>query len=110
MVSAPPLPLSEVLGLVGALLYQCKYDYELCILVHPKRVKDNAIALTVTIPSLVPLQSFKCFFISVDLITVLFATIASIPEHKEAVNSIHCAILNLQPANHSHPIHCFKLI
>lgn len=91
-------------------MYKCKYDYELCILVHPKMVKDNAIALIVTMPSLGPLQSSKCFFISVDLITVLFATIASIPEHKEAVNSIHCVIINLQSANHSHPVHRFKLI
>lgn len=57
-----------------------------------------------------PLQSSKCFFISVDLIIVLFATVASIPEHLEAVRSIHCVIINLQPANDSHPVHCFKLI
>lgn len=61
VVSAPPLPLSEVLELVGVLLYKCKYDYELYILVHLKMVRDNAIALTVTMPSLVSPAELQMF-------------------------------------------------
>lgn len=57
-----------------------------------------------------PLQSSKRFFISVDLIIVLFVTAASPPEHMDAVNSTHHVIINLQPANDSHPVHCFRLI
>jgi hypothetical protein len=51
-------------------------------------VKDNTVALTITIPSFYSLQSSKYFFISVDLITMLFGTTASITESKEAVNAI----------------------
>lgn len=38
--------------LVGAFFYKCKYNYCVCISVHPKMVKDNTVALTITIPSL----------------------------------------------------------
>lgn len=81
--------------------------YELCSLAQPKMVKDNAIALAVKMH---PLQSSKCFFISVDSITMLLATIASIPGHKEAMNTIHCVMINPQAANHRDSVHCFKLI
>lgn len=81
--------------------------YEFCSLAHPKMVKDNAIALAVT---MCPLQSSKCFFISVDLITMRLASRASIPRHKEAMNGINCVMINLQPANHRDSVHCFKLI
>lgn len=37
--------------LVGAPFYKCKYNYYLCISGHPKTVKDNTVALAITIPS-----------------------------------------------------------
>lgn len=63
--------------------------------------------LAITTHSSYSLQSSQCFFICVGLITMLFATIASIPEHKEAVNAVECMVINVHQANHSGSVFYF---
>ena len=49
-LSPPSHAFSKEQDLAGAFLHKCKYNYYLCISIHPQVVKDNTTALTITIP------------------------------------------------------------
>ena len=49
-LSPPSHTFSKEQDLAGAFLHKCKYNYYLCISIHPQVVKDNTTALTITIP------------------------------------------------------------